>query len=159
MESDAPDETGAFDERNAPYKYYLLDTNILVHYLRGDATGQRIRRDYTLLLRDPKPAYSIVSEGEIRSLAEQWQWGETRLEQMEFCLGYFERLTIEIPEIIAAYAVIDSATRKQGFRMGKNDLWIAATAYVTGATLLTTDADFDHLPQDFFAHERVPVVP
>lgn len=39
--------------------------------------------------------------------------------------------------------------------MGKNDLWIAATAYVTGATLLTTDADFDHLPTELFARERV----
>ena len=29
--------------------------------------------------------------------------------------------------------------------MGKNDLWIAATAKATGATLLTTDKDFDHL--------------
>ncbi len=29
--------------------------------------------------------------------------------------------------------------------MGKNDLWIAATAYVTGASLMTTDGDFDHL--------------
>ena len=29
--------------------------------------------------------------------------------------------------------------------MSKNDLWIAATAYVTNATLVTTDKDFDHL--------------
>ncbi len=29
--------------------------------------------------------------------------------------------------------------------MGKNDLWIAATASVTGVTLMTTDGDFDHL--------------
>ena len=28
--------------------------------------------------------------------------------------------------------------------MGKNDIWIAATAAVTGARLLTTDKDFDH---------------
>jgi len=38
--------------------------------------------------------------------------------------------------------------------MGKNDLWIAATARTTGATLLTTDKDFDHfdpalLPQEW----------
>jgi len=33
--------------------------------------------------------------------------------------------------------------------MGKNDLWIAATAHVTGATLLTTDKDFDHLDPQF----------
>lgn len=30
-------------------------------------------------------------------------------------------------------------------QMGKNDLWIAATASVLKATLLTTDHDFDHL--------------
>jgi len=29
--------------------------------------------------------------------------------------------------------------------MGENDIWIAATAKVTGAVLLTTDKDFDHL--------------
>ena len=30
--------------------------------------------------------------------------------------------------------------------MGKNDLWIAATASAATATLLTTDKDFNHLP-------------
>jgi len=29
--------------------------------------------------------------------------------------------------------------------IGQNDLWIAAAAKATGATLLTTDRDFDHL--------------
>ncbi|MCC5916162.1 MAG: hypothetical protein JJU02_02425 [Cryomorphaceae bacterium] len=29
--------------------------------------------------------------------------------------------------------------------MGKNDIWIAATAYVIGAELITSDGDFDHL--------------
>lgn len=29
--------------------------------------------------------------------------------------------------------------------MGKNDLWIAATASVLEATLITTDKDFGHL--------------
>jgi predicted nucleic acid-binding protein len=29
--------------------------------------------------------------------------------------------------------------------MGKNDIWIAATASVLNATLITTDNDFDHL--------------
>ena len=34
--------------------------------------------------------------------------------------------------------------------LGKNDLWIAATAVVTEATLLTSDGDFDHLHEAFF---------
>lgn len=29
--------------------------------------------------------------------------------------------------------------------MSKNDVWIAAVAKASGMTLLTTDADFDHL--------------
>lgn len=32
--------------------------------------------------------------------------------------------------------------------MGKNDLWIAASAKAAGAFLLTTDNDFDHLFDD-----------
>jgi predicted nucleic acid-binding protein len=33
--------------------------------------------------------------------------------------------------------------------MGKNDLWIAATAYSLDIPLLTTDIDFDHLNKTF----------
>ena len=32
--------------------------------------------------------------------------------------------------------------------MGKNDLWIAATAALTEATLLTSNHDFDHLSEE-----------
>jgi len=33
--------------------------------------------------------------------------------------------------------------------MSKNDLWIAATASVLNATLITTDKDFSHLENIF----------
>lgn len=33
--------------------------------------------------------------------------------------------------------------------MGKNDLWIAATAFLLEGTLLTTDSDFNHLNNEF----------
>ena len=33
--------------------------------------------------------------------------------------------------------------------MGKNDIWIAATASVLKSTLITTDKDFDHLNNRF----------
>ena len=39
--------------------------------------------------------------------------------------------------------------------MGKNDLWIAACAKATGATLLTTDKDFDHLDTELLSVEYV----
>jgi tRNA(fMet)-specific endonuclease VapC len=33
--------------------------------------------------------------------------------------------------------------------MGKNDVWIAATAMVSKTTLLTTDLDFEHLNNSY----------
>lgn len=34
--------------------------------------------------------------------------------------------------------------------MGKNDLWISATAATFNLTLVTMDRDFDHLLEEFF---------
>jgi len=39
--------------------------------------------------------------------------------------------------------------------MGKNDIWIAASAVFTNARILTTDEDFDHLDPDFIAVDRL----
>jgi tRNA(fMet)-specific endonuclease VapC len=55
---------------------------------------------------------------------------------------------INRPEILTAYAEIDylcEKVLKPARPMSKNDLWIAATACVLQCTLVTTDADFDHL--------------
>ena len=50
---------------------YLLDTNVLVHLVRRDATGDYINRAYKPFLADPRPLISIVTDGELRSLAYQ----------------------------------------------------------------------------------------
>ena len=71
---------------------FCLDTNILVHCVREDATWTEIRDDYQLLLIEPRPKISIVSSGELRSLALQFHWGEAKLDQMEFVLGYFDEV-------------------------------------------------------------------
>jgi len=39
--------------------------------------------------------------------------------------------------------------------MGKNDLWIASLAAMLNLTLLTTDADFDHLHGVFFDVRKI----
>jgi tRNA(fMet)-specific endonuclease VapC len=61
---------------------YLLDTNVLVHYVRSDAVWQRIQLKYSLLLADPQPLISVVSVGELRSLAHQFNWLAARRAQM-----------------------------------------------------------------------------
>jgi tRNA(fMet)-specific endonuclease VapC len=39
--------------------------------------------------------------------------------------------------------------------MGKNNLWIAATAALPGLKLVTTDGDFDHLHEVFFDLQKL----
>ena len=60
---------------------YLLDTNILVHQVRRDACGERIRRLYSPLLAESRPLISIVTEGELRSLGFQLGWGKEKTDQ------------------------------------------------------------------------------
>ena len=48
--------------------------------------------------------------------------------------------------VIDAYATLDHHSRSVGRKMGKNDLWIAATALALGATLVSRDLDFREIP-------------
>lgn len=120
-----------------------------------DATGRYIKATYDLLMTEVRPFLCVVTEGELRSLAYQWRWGDDKREQMRFFLDYFGRALIDTPTMMEAYALIDSYSERTGNSMGKNDVWIAATAHVTGATLLTTDGDFDHLVPAFLNRERI----
>ena len=129
--------------------HYLLDTNIFIEAIRSNRVWERIKALFDPLMADPRPVYSSVSEGELRSLAVIFRWGPDKMSQMEFLLGYYEAIPIEHPDIMSAYAKIDSETKLVGRRMGKNDLWIAATAMANGLTLLTTDLDFDAISPQF----------
>jgi len=138
-----------------PSPLYLLDTNVLVHFVRGSQLWQRIGATYQLLTVTPTPRISLVSEGEVRSLALQWQWGLSKLQQMEFCLSYIQTQTIDDPEVVQTYATLDAYCESLGQSIGKNDAWIAATASVLGATLLTTDRDFDRFPSAYLKREWI----
>ncbi len=69
-------------------------------------------------------------------------------------------IPVESYDLVQAYVDIESysigchpSLTKLGsaVKLGKNDLWIAATTVVTQATLLTSDGDFDHLHETFFS--------
>lgn len=134
---------------------FLFDTNILVHLVRNDGIGQHIRTTYSPFMTDPKPFISTVSEGELRSLALQWALGKHKTEQMGFVLGFFRQVSIERPDALQVYATIDAFSKSQGIRMGKNDIWIAAAAHISGSRLVTTDDDFDHLVPGFISVDKI----
>lgn len=133
----------------------LLDSNILLHYVRRNPIAERIERRYKLTVVTPVPLISIVTEGEMRSFARQLAWGSQKQQHMEDLLNYFPIIPLPFGRIIDAYAEIDDYSRRQGIALGKNDVWIAATAHVTGARLLTTDRDFDHLDGAFLQRDWI----
>jgi predicted nucleic acid-binding protein len=128
---------------------YLPDTNILVHYIRDDSIKRYVESQFQLLMTEAVPILNCAIEAETRSISAGRTWGGAKIEQMEFLFSTFRRVSIERSDIIRAYTLIDVYSHRRGIDMGKNDLWIAATASVTGSILLTTDKDFDHLESIF----------
>jgi tRNA(fMet)-specific endonuclease VapC len=134
---------------------YLLDTNILVHLVRGDHAGEEIKAKYAPYTKDPKPFICAVTDGELRSLSLLFSWGPLKMNKMSFAIDYFGRVPIESRDVMEAYAAIDYFSKSQGIKMGKNDVWIASAAYTSGARLVTTDDDFDHLDPAFVSVDKI----
>ncbi|MFO0930511.1 MAG: PIN domain-containing protein [Gemmataceae bacterium] len=122
----------------------MLDTNVVVALVRGNDLGRYLDATHQLTGSTGKVALSVVSVGELFALANKFGWGATRRAQLSAILSAFPLINLDAG-IIAAYAEIDAASDAAGRPMGKNDVWIAATARVIDATVLTTDRDFDHL--------------
>jgi tRNA(fMet)-specific endonuclease VapC len=127
----------------------LLDTSVVVHLARGNEIGQAMDRAYGLRERKERPLLSIVSVGELLSLATQWNWGEKKVQQLRELVGELVILDLQRQPILERYAAIDSYCKKNGLVIGNNDAWIAATAAAAGAMLLTNDRDFDPLDPQF----------
>lgn len=124
---------------------YLLDTNILVHLIRGDETGKRVDERFGLQSNLLACAISVVTVGEMMSLAQRREWGANKMRALEKLFGQLLQIDINDQAILKAYAAIDNFSMDRTRGMGKNDIWIAATAKATGYTLLTNDKDFQHL--------------
>jgi len=143
---------------------YLLDTNIILHYVRASKFSEQIDEKYNPLGRENSAIISIVSVGEIKSLAIQNKWGSRKLNQLEQLLNQFIIADINVEMIVERYAEIDAfsqgklpnkSVKFSARNMGKNDIWIAATASTLNIVLLTTDNDFTHLNNEFLSLEKI----
>ncbi len=144
-----------------------MDTNMLVHLVRGSETANAIK-SMVERLSDPQLFVSVVSLAEAESLVVQWNWPAPKVEKLSELISKFICIDIEQNNelLLRHYVSIDaySQGKKAGpsgaflpgssRNMGKNDLWIAATAYALEAALYTADRDFDHLHEVFFRVEK-----
>lgn len=126
----------------------LLDTNVLVQLIRGNDIGQRIDEAFSLRDRTERPLISVVTVGEMLSLCHKLKWGKAKEQRLMGLVRNLVVVQLNQGSVLEKYAAIEffsEKTHTPARRMGKNDVWIAATAAATGSVLLTTDRDFDHL--------------
>lgn len=122
----------------------LLDTNIVIQ--------NQIRKNINV---PPDSFISIITVGELESLALQLNWGYQKQTALNFFLSSVPLIDIDsaiakLCGFVDAYSqgklLIKPLPAGMSARnMGKNDLWIAATALYYDIELHTTDSDFDHL--------------
>ena len=138
-------------------KHFLLDTNVLLGLARRAPWARKIM-ELDLDSHGVAAYTSVICHGEILALAEKNGWGARKRMELDRILYQLPRLDINHEAILTAYALIDAWTHgkpvaspggspppKPAVSMAKNDLWIAATAHASRATLVSTDADFRHL--------------
>lgn len=134
---------------------YPWDTNLLLHRIRRSKRYEEANKTYSFHEADNRIFLSVINIGEIESLAYQRNWGQAKWDELSRCIQKFSLLGI-----FHAYAKIDAYSQGKlaeqplpvglsARNMGKNDIWLAATAHVGNFTFVTTDHDFDHLGDTF----------
>lgn len=140
-------------------KNIVIDTCAVIHIIKGSPQGMKILEEIAKLDDSPNIILSVVSRAELESFCLQNKWGQNKVQKLN---GFLNGVTtIDINQVdknlIHAYCLIDGYSKRKladqegnklvgsAHKMGKNDLWIAATAKVIEAPLITTDGDFDHL--------------
>lgn len=124
---------------------YLLDTGIVLLATRAGNVSKVIDAQFGLSESSFRPAICEVSVGELLAFANANHWGERRKVALMERLKASLMLPISHPGVHQRWADIQSSLQAAGVTVGQNDIWIAATASVTGLTVLSTDRDFKRL--------------
>jgi tRNA(fMet)-specific endonuclease VapC len=110
-----------------------------------------VRKDLTASNRLIIP---IIVVGELEAFALKSDWGIQKVNRMSHLFMTYPIADITLP-IARTFARVDAFSQgklkdiplsSSARNMGKNDIWIAATALYLDMELHTTDNDFDHLP-------------
>lgn len=140
----------------------LFDTNIILALARDKS------KENLLKFVNPQNALiyvSFVNVAETQSIAFQNDWGFDKMQLIE---SFFNSVrVISISDLLLnSYIEIEAFSQrshpeikdyefKTPRNMGKNDLWIAATASLLNLKLVTTDKGFSHLNPKFISLQRV----
>ena len=125
-------------------RLFLLDTSVLLHWVRDDHIAQAVEERYHLEGSPFRPLVCEVSLGEMLAFSRQLKWGAAKQRRLGELWKRLVVVNLSDRRIHETYADLSTLARQKGWAIfnAKNDLWIAAAARVTEAHLLTLDTDF-----------------
>lgn len=140
-------------------KNIVIDTCVFIHIVRETATGKKCLEELEKYDEAANVIVSVATKAELESFIAQNNWGKPKIERLNKILEEITYIDISNADqlLIDSYTEIDAFSKRKtkdksgnllngsARKMGKNDLWIAATAYSLDIPLMTTDGDFDHL--------------
>lgn len=140
-------------------KNIVIDTCVLIHIVRETITGKNCLDALQKFDEAPNIIVSVVTKAELQSFILQNNWGKQKVERLNKILSDITCIDIVNSDklLLNSYREVDAFSKRKledkrgnllsgsARKMGKNDLWIAATAYALDIPLMTTDGDFDHL--------------
>lgn len=134
---------------------FVLDTNILLHYVRQSELAQEVERELNLLSQNAIPMIASVSIGEMEGFVQRQEWGQAKINRLKKLVEKIAVIDIAAADdqLMNAYATLWNYSKNalpgdklgKSIGIGQNDVWIAALAHTAKAALVTTDGDFDHL--------------
>jgi len=140
-------------------KNIVIDTCVIIHIVRDTTTGRKCIEALQKFDEAPNIIISVVTKAELQSFILQNNWGKQKVERLNKILGEITCVDINNSDkmLLKAYSEVDAFSKRKTMdkngkllvgaarKMGKNDLWIAATAFALDVPIMTSDGDFDHL--------------
>ena len=132
------------ENRSRSVTVYLLDTTIFSSMVKRHPM---VRAHVDSLVATDRMVMCSIVRGEVLYGLERMPQGKRRRDLEGKVASLFASLPCEpIPEAAGdQYAHVKRETERKGARLDENDLWIAAAALSLGATLVTTDSDFERV--------------
>jgi tRNA(fMet)-specific endonuclease VapC len=117
---------------------FLLDTNIVSYFLRGNAPALNERINNSIA---DELAISTISAGELYFGLRRLQPSQRAKKLTEQLQALMTVVTVRELPVDAAhhYGAIKAGLQAAGTPIGENDLWIAAHALATDMTLVTNN--------------------
>lgn len=127
----------------APPERLVCDTSFVGASAKRLARPARVTHWPTEIVRRIDSAIlaiSVITLAEARYGYLEANWGESRISREESRLAGFLHIPLDLPTV-DEWARLKVLSKRNGWNVSDNDLWIAATAGARGYALVTCDSD------------------